>query len=233
MIVPLLALSIPLLDVSLSVLRRFLRNRPIFSADKGHIHHRLLDRGLSPRQAVLVLYLVAALAAAFALLATTRQATRYQGLLIAAFCVAAWFGIRKLRYAEFDFAGQLLFGGAFTRAMDRKLKLAGVASALDRAADAETWWSALASGGKTLGLIALRWEAAEGARSEVLREDVRPAWSLRVAVSETDSIEVEGGFGESTAPFDLVGFAEILSRTFVAARDRGLGPASKSMAAAV
>jgi UDP-GlcNAc:undecaprenyl-phosphate GlcNAc-1-phosphate transferase len=48
MIVPLLAVSIPLLDVSLTILRRFLRNQPIFSADRGHIHHRLLERGLAP-----------------------------------------------------------------------------------------------------------------------------------------------------------------------------------------
>ena len=54
--VPLLAVSIPLLDVVLSIVRRFLRNRPIFQADRGHIHHRLLDRGLSPRSAVLTMY---------------------------------------------------------------------------------------------------------------------------------------------------------------------------------
>jgi UDP-GlcNAc:undecaprenyl-phosphate GlcNAc-1-phosphate transferase len=50
--VPLLAVSIPLLDVVLSIVRRFLRNRPIFQADRGHIHHRLLARGLSPKSAV-------------------------------------------------------------------------------------------------------------------------------------------------------------------------------------
>ena len=48
--VPLLAVSIPLIDVVLSILRRFLRNRPIFQADRGHIHHRLLDRGFEPQE---------------------------------------------------------------------------------------------------------------------------------------------------------------------------------------
>ena len=48
--VPLLALSVPLLDVSLSVIRRFLKKQPVFSADRGHIHHRMLDHAFSTRQ---------------------------------------------------------------------------------------------------------------------------------------------------------------------------------------
>ena len=55
MTAPLMALSIPLLDVALAIVRRFLRRQPIFTADRGHIHHRLLDRGFTPRRVVLVL----------------------------------------------------------------------------------------------------------------------------------------------------------------------------------
>src|SRR5580698_9487411 len=60
---PLLALSITLLDVLLSISRRYLRNRPIFQADRGHIHHKLLDLGLSPRSAVLTMYGICAVVA--------------------------------------------------------------------------------------------------------------------------------------------------------------------------
>ena len=67
---PLLALSIPLLDVLLSISRRYLRNRPIFQADRGHIHHKLLDRGLSPRAAVLTMYGFCTLVAILSLLAS-------------------------------------------------------------------------------------------------------------------------------------------------------------------
>src|SRR2546421_10492649 len=38
--VPILAVSIPLADVALSIARRFVRNRPIFQGDRGHIHHK-------------------------------------------------------------------------------------------------------------------------------------------------------------------------------------------------
>ncbi len=56
MTAPIMALSLPLFDVTLAIARRFLRTQSIFSADRGHIHHRLLDRGISPRKAVLLLY---------------------------------------------------------------------------------------------------------------------------------------------------------------------------------
>lgn len=39
--VPLLALALPILDVGLAVMRRFVRRRPVFGADLNHIHHRL------------------------------------------------------------------------------------------------------------------------------------------------------------------------------------------------
>ena len=122
--VPFLALSIPLLEVSLSIVRRFLRHQPIFSADRGHIHHRLLDLGLSPRSAVLSLYLFAMLAAAFALLLSHPLWGGFQGILIVAFGLIAWAGIWRLRYAEFEVAGRLLFGGEFQRALGARARTA-------------------------------------------------------------------------------------------------------------
>jgi UDP-GlcNAc:undecaprenyl-phosphate GlcNAc-1-phosphate transferase len=56
--VPLLALGVPILDTTLAILRRFKQGQPIFQADRSHLHHRLLELGLSQRQAVLVLYFV-------------------------------------------------------------------------------------------------------------------------------------------------------------------------------
>jgi UDP-GlcNAc:undecaprenyl-phosphate GlcNAc-1-phosphate transferase len=56
LIMPMLALGLPLMDTVLAVIRRWMRGRPIFGADRGHIHHRLLDLGYSHRNAVLLLY---------------------------------------------------------------------------------------------------------------------------------------------------------------------------------
>lgn len=55
-IVPMLALAIPLLDTLLSILRRIRSGRGVFSPDKLHMHHRLLVREGSHKNAVLMLY---------------------------------------------------------------------------------------------------------------------------------------------------------------------------------
>ncbi len=65
--VPLLVLAIPFLDVVLAVLRRTWRGKGIGTADKEHIHHRLLDIGHSHRSAVLLMYLWSVLISASAL----------------------------------------------------------------------------------------------------------------------------------------------------------------------
>jgi UDP-GlcNAc:undecaprenyl-phosphate GlcNAc-1-phosphate transferase len=214
MIVPLLALSIPLLDVSLSVLRRLIARRPIFEGDRGHIHHRLLDRGLSPRQAVWVLYLVGALAAAFALLASTKIGGRYQGAVILLFCATAWFGIRKLRYSEFDLGGRLLLDPGVKRAADTKARLEGVVAALEAAGLEEEWWDGLVREGKDLGFTTLRWVSPDGVREEALRPGAPLGWSLKIPLSDSESIQVEGVFGAAMGSDDLIGLAEILKRTF-------------------
>ena len=57
-VVPILALGLPIMDMLLTIARRFFERRSIFSADRGHIHHRLLDVGLTHRRAVIALYMV-------------------------------------------------------------------------------------------------------------------------------------------------------------------------------
>jgi UDP-GlcNAc:undecaprenyl-phosphate GlcNAc-1-phosphate transferase len=213
MMVPLLALSVPLLDVSLSVLRRFLRRQPIFTADRGHIHHRLLDRGLSARQAVWVLYLFAALAAAMALLASSFLGTRYQGFIILAFCGVALIGIRQLRYLEFGIASRLLFRGEFHRTVNVRLQVESVAAALEGASSEEEWWGALIRSTSALNLTAVRWTGPHGGR-----ENRKPggefSWSFSLPLSESDTIELEGGFSSSPGSLDLVGLGEAMQRTF-------------------
>jgi UDP-GlcNAc:undecaprenyl-phosphate GlcNAc-1-phosphate transferase len=52
---PAVALAVPMLDTSLAIVRRRLRGVPFDDADRGHIHHRLLDRGLTPWQALCII----------------------------------------------------------------------------------------------------------------------------------------------------------------------------------
>jgi len=61
LVVPLMAMAIPILDTGMAIARRIRRGNPITHADKEHIHHRLLNMGHSQRQAVLLLYFWTAL----------------------------------------------------------------------------------------------------------------------------------------------------------------------------
>ena len=60
-LVPVLAMGVPIFDTLFAMVRRFLERRPVFSPDRGHVHHRLLDMGMTQRRAVLGLYAVAIL----------------------------------------------------------------------------------------------------------------------------------------------------------------------------
>jgi len=60
---PALALGLPIFDTLLSILRRVLERRSIFSPDRNHIHHRMLVMGLNHRSAVIVMYAVTLCAA--------------------------------------------------------------------------------------------------------------------------------------------------------------------------
>ncbi len=55
-IVPVLALGLPIFDTFFAIVRRLWNGKPVGVADRGHLHHRLLDMGLSQRQTCYVMY---------------------------------------------------------------------------------------------------------------------------------------------------------------------------------
>lgn len=74
--IPVIILGIPIMDTLFAITRRFSNNKPIFEADKGHLHHRLLDMGLTHKQSVLVIYAITFLlgsSAVFLTMLTTAQ----------------------------------------------------------------------------------------------------------------------------------------------------------------
>lgn len=66
-VVSLLCLGLPIFDTVFAMLRRMAKHQPIMSPDRGHLHHRLIDRGFSQRQAVLILYGISLLCGLFAI----------------------------------------------------------------------------------------------------------------------------------------------------------------------
>jgi UDP-GlcNAc:undecaprenyl-phosphate/decaprenyl-phosphate GlcNAc-1-phosphate transferase len=103
-LVPIVALGVPIADTLVSLLRRILRRfnggeGGVFEADRGHFHHRLLDLGLSHQHAVWTLYavgLIAAVAALGSVMITAGKAA----ILLAVLVVAAIIGVGRLGYEE-------------------------------------------------------------------------------------------------------------------------------------
>jgi UDP-GlcNAc:undecaprenyl-phosphate GlcNAc-1-phosphate transferase len=58
MIAPVIALGLPIIDTALAIARRGLKGLPLFRADRKHLHHRLMQRGLSRTKTVLLLYAI-------------------------------------------------------------------------------------------------------------------------------------------------------------------------------
>lgn len=93
---PILALGLPIFEVALSMLRRFMRGLPVSRADANHIHHRLLERGFSQRRVALILYaggLVCLLAALFSATGSAQKASTMLlplGMYLTAMLAIVW-----------------------------------------------------------------------------------------------------------------------------------------------
>jgi len=91
-IIPVVILGIPLLDTVFAVVRRYCGHRPILQPDKEHLHHRLLEMGLSHRQAVLCIYavnIILGLSAILLTLLTPKQAVLLLAALSTIILIAA------------------------------------------------------------------------------------------------------------------------------------------------
>ena len=56
--IPILVLGLPIFDTLFAILRRISNGKPIGEGDRGHIHHRLIDMGLSHKMSVVILYII-------------------------------------------------------------------------------------------------------------------------------------------------------------------------------
>lgn len=147
---PVMALALPLLDVGLSVIRRFLRRRPIFAADRGHIHHRLLDAGFTERKTALVLYGCCAAGAALSLVHTIFQG-RTAGLLVTLFCLLSVLAIRRLQYDEFSALCAVLRRDVLRSALATQVSLAKLEREVRRASGIEECLAIFEEGAAELG----------------------------------------------------------------------------------
>ncbi|MBM3784402.1 MAG: undecaprenyl/decaprenyl-phosphate alpha-N-acetylglucosaminyl 1-phosphate transferase [Acidobacteria bacterium] len=210
MTAPLMALAIPLLEVLISIARRFLRGQPIFKADKEHIHHRLLARGLTTRRAVLILYGFCGLAALFSLLQDVTP-TNFSGIVVVCFCAAAWIGVQHLGYGEFAAARKMVLRGTLRSMIDVQLRLQQYETTLTEAESDAAIWDTIRLGSEEFGF--------EGARlllhGKVYERTVvadQPTWQLRIPLPQGQYVNFYRSVEATMHPLVLTLFSQATER---------------------
>lgn len=210
---PAIALAVPLTDTTLAIIRRFLRAQPIFSADRSHIHHRLLARGFSQRNAALALYGASAVACLGALILSVAE-RRWEPLPIAALACGAVIGIRRLGYAELQAAGHVLTQDAFLREVNAQLTVRAFEDRLAAATTSTDRWAAIQEASQQFGFHPVHMHfdgqgpAWEGDPLTTSR------WALRIPIAANDWIELEHEAGPVNHASVVVDFAETIERVF-------------------
>jgi UDP-GlcNAc:undecaprenyl-phosphate/decaprenyl-phosphate GlcNAc-1-phosphate transferase len=98
--IPIVSFGLPILETALSIMRRLISGRPVFTADREHIHHKLLQHGMTHRQVVIVLYGVSAVFAMLSLFLLWPTGSSL-GLVLAVLGIGIWIGVQHLGYLEF------------------------------------------------------------------------------------------------------------------------------------
>ena len=98
--IPVVSFGLPILETSLSIVRRLISGRPVFTADAEHIHHKLLQHGMTHRQVVILLYGVSAVFAMLSLFLLWPTGSSL-GLVLAVLGIGVWIGVQHLGYLEF------------------------------------------------------------------------------------------------------------------------------------
>ena len=114
MFVPLIIFGVPVTDTALALLRRYLTGRSLFEADRRHVHHILLERGVSPRHTVLILYVASVLLGGAGLLLVNASG-RWAPFIVVVVAGGVVLACTRLGYYEFAHIRDFLKHGSGRR----------------------------------------------------------------------------------------------------------------------
>ncbi len=200
MVGPLMTMALPLADVSLSIGRRFLRRRPIFKGDRGHIHHRVLALGFTPRGAALVLYSCCFLSASLALVQTFGRREMGIGILLL-FVILLLFGIKRLGYVEFHAARKTLSHRKIRRAVQEEIYIEELRRALLEAQTPDECWLVLQRTCDDLSIEGanLQLGTANYIREAMLASGDEACCQLRIVLAEDTWLLLTGSTSTETS----------------------------------
>jgi len=209
MTAPLMALSVPLIDTSLAIVRRFLRGQPIFLPDRSHVHHRLLALGLTHRRAVLFLYSAGVIASVLSL-SLIWVHSHGEAIILLAFVAVALFAIEKLSYPELSAARKILLRGGLRREINAQLEVQNLQAGLLAARTAEDCWAAVQRNSSKLGFEVVCMRLASRSFGE-MEPSTSP--TIRVAITEQDWVDLSLDAGPERHLNVLIPFVTTIRET--------------------
>ena len=202
---PALALGVPILDALFTMIRRgILDRRSIFTAERGHIHHRLLDKGLRHRNVVLLIYAATLLTAGMAmcLLITQSAAILVVFLSALAFLLLLFHCVGSARLGETVKA--IRRNSAIARkAREDKSNFEDAQLAAREAETFETWWQTVTGLAEKMEFDRLAFTVQDNGSSAYAtvwrrtEEKLTPRQVLQL------TIPVGGGNGDLVSWFEL------------------------------
>ncbi len=198
-VLPSLALAVPILDGSFTFFRRhYLQRRSIFAAERGHIHHRLLDRGLRHGHAVWFIYAVSIAAVIIGVVALA-----FEGVAtLAGLAVLA-----PLMWGAFRFAGsvrteEMLSALRSKRYLDRmskqhKASFESLQLEFDKFDSVASWWHGACQAANALNFTSLKVTIHSPGKPRQLAwytslEDLNNASQIHATIPVPDSPEHGG-----------------------------------------
>lgn len=97
-IIPIIIFGLPIFDTAFAIIRRVLSGRSPFAADRGHLHHKLVDHGFNVKQSVLILYVICSIFGFFAIMVSERKFSSVLTIIIFAFLI----GLFNLAMSHFS-----------------------------------------------------------------------------------------------------------------------------------
>ena len=162
---PFLVLGVPILDTGLAVIRRrILERRSVFTPDRNHLHHRLLDLGLRQRTVVIVIYAVTAISASVGVFMLTAEGGWSVGLLaIGLLLLFSMFGcLHSRRYCEILRALKRNLAIAREARTDRR-NFENAETRMRESGSYRAWWETVCAMGEKMGFLSIElWNQRTG-----------------------------------------------------------------------
>jgi len=170
-----------------------------------------LDRGLTPRRVVILIYIVCGLCAALSLLQNFAH-QRFGGAIIVLFCAGAWIGVHQLGYAEFEMARRMVLGGNFRRLLNAELQLSTFRDDLAAALTPDQCWAVLQHTYSKFGFHEIRFRLGGRLYTHTTNgHRIANTWTVRIQLSENDYLNLSREF--DTQPPPIVGrFTDAISK---------------------